>query len=166
MDSYGQLSVVDSKGKLLKQTDFGFDYFMSPIVSKDGFLILGNKSTPIGNAFWINENDSLPRYLSENAMTKNVKVREARISATTMIADVLGKGFPQMVGVTEMGDLFLAKTDGTEIQQMKFNKGAEASVFIKDIDQDGKLEILIASLDGFLYCFKTNSSGKVEVGSF
>jgi hypothetical protein len=83
-----------------------------------------------------------------------------------MIADVLGKGYPQLIGVTEMGDLFLAKTDGTEIQQLKFNVGAEASVFIKDIDQDGKLEILIASLDGYLYCYKTNSTGKVEVGSF
>ncbi len=166
MDSYGQLSVVDTKGNLLKRSDFGFDYFMSPIVTKDGFLILGNESTPIGNALWIKENDTLPQYLSDKAMTKKIEVYSARISATTMVADVLGKGFLQLVGVTEMGDLFLAKTDGTEIQQMKFNVGAEASVFIKDIDQDGKLEILIASLDGFLYCYKTNSSGKVEVGSF
>lgn len=166
MDSYGQLSVVDTKGKLLRQVDFGFDYFMSPVVSKDGFLIFGSESTPIGKEFWMQENDTLPQYLSDKAITKKVEVYGARISATTMIADVLGKGFPQLVGVTEMGDLFLAKTDGTEIQQMKFNEGAEASVFIKDIDQDGKLEILIASLDGFLYCYKTNSSGKVEVGSF
>ncbi len=166
MDSYGQLSIVDSKGKRLRQVDFGFDYFMSPIVSKDGFLILGSESTPIGKAFWMTENDTLPQYLSDKAITKNVDVFGARISATTMIADVLGKGFPQLVGVTEMGDLFLAKTDGTEIQQVKFNEGAETSVFIKDIDQDGKLEILIASLDGNLYCYKTNSSGKVEVGIF
>lgn len=166
MDSYGQLSVVDSKGKLVKQADFGFDFFTSPTVSKDGFLILGNESTPIGNTFWLRENDTLPQYLSEKANTRKVEVFGARVSATTMIADVLGKGFPQIVGVTEMGNLFLAKTDGTELHQIKFNKGAEASVFIKDMDQDGKLEILIAGLDGILYCYKTNSSGKVEVGSF
>jgi outer membrane protein assembly factor BamB len=59
------------------------------------------------------------------------------------------------------------ETNGKEIKKLKLpGKGAEASPFVGDVDGDGKLEILIADLDGNLYCFDTGSKGKVEVGGF
>jgi hypothetical protein len=48
----------------------------------------------------------------------------------------------------------------------KLPAGCEASLLVVDVDGDGKLEILVADLQGYLTCYSTNSKGKVDVSGF
>lgn len=165
LDSYGELRVADQNGKLLKFANLSYGPYASPYVTNDGHLVVATKSVSWKPSDFERENDTLPFTLNDHVQMQYIET-EGVATATTMIADVLGKGYVQMVGVTENGELFIAKTDGTLISKLRVPGGAEASLFIRDIDGDKELEILLASLDGYLYCFKTNSQGKVEYGHF
>lgn len=169
LDCYGELNIVNQHGKVLKYAGVDYGIHSSPVVSADNHLVVRNMTIEVDQKYFDRENDTLPYYLSERAANKMLTVESDFtdvVTATTMIADVLGKGFMQLIGVTETGMLFIAKTDGTILHQVKIPKGAEASLLIRNIDGDGKLEILLASLDGYLYCYDTPSKGKVEHGSF
>ncbi len=165
IDSYGELNVVDESGKILKGGYVGYGVFSSPVVTNDHHLVIGQFSFNIKHENFIRENEDSPYYLSNTVASQSAGIN-GTISATSMIADVLNLGKPQIVGVDEEGILFISTTDGKVIHKYKIPKGAEASLFIKDIDNDGKLEILLASLDGKLYCYGTKSSGKIEFGQF
>lgn len=168
LDCYGEFQVVDLQGNILSRIGLGYGWFTSPVMSADQHLIVGRFSLEYtDNVLETNEYNTIP-FPGEKAQSNSVQMDDDQIiSATTMIADVLGKGTQQAVGVTEKGILFIMKTDGTELMKLKLQgKGAEASVYINDVDGDGKLELLVADLDGYLYCFGTNSKGKAEHGAF
>lgn len=165
LDCYGEFQVVDLKGNLLNSSQFGYGFFTSPVVSNDHHVLIGGYSVEYRDDLMDYDSTSNRWYLSSRSNSNYVEV-EGAVSATTMIADVLGKGYMQAIGVTEEGYLYISKTNGTLIHNLKIGKGAETSVFIRDIDGDGKLELLIADLDGNLYCYDTNSSGKIEYGAF
>ncbi len=165
MDCYGEFKVVDSLGTVMGVANFGYGYFNSPVMTADQHVVLGNVSVDWRSELIEVETESGIPYLSGAAESNYVKA-EGPISATTIVADVLGTGKQQLIGVTEQGILFIAETNGKEIKQYKLKKGAEASVMVADIDRDGYLELLIAELDGTLYCYATKSKGKVEYGCF
>lgn len=164
IDCYGQFHTADLNGTILSFGEFGYGYFCSPVMSNDKHLILGDYSILYDDEHLVFDSISGVHYLS-NSTSNSLKL-EGRLSATTILADVLGLGYQQAIGVTEEGILFIMKTDGTPLKTLKINKGAEASVFVQDIDGDGKLEILVSELDGKLYCYGTQSKGKIEKGSF
>lgn len=168
LDCYGEFQVVDLQGNLLSKVGLGYGWFTSPVMTTDGHLIVGRFGIEYtDDVLETNENNPIP-YPGSKADSYNVAMDDEQIiSATTMIGDVLGKGTQQAIGVTERGIMFIMSTEGKELMKLKLpGKGAEASVFIQDVDSDGKLEILVADLDGNLYCFSTNSKGKVEHGAF
>lgn len=165
LDCYGEFKVVDLAGHILSTTNFGYGYFNSPVITQDQHLVIGNYAVEYKDEFISVEEESGIPYLNGNAQSNGVKI-DGNVSATTMIADVLGKGSQQAIGVSENGILFITQTDGIELKKYLLHKGAEASVFIQDIDNDGFLELLVAELDGNLYCYKTKSKGKVEHGTF
>lgn len=165
LDSYGQLSVISPNGKLLKTVNFGYDNFSSPSVTKDEHLVIGRGSMDYSDkAFEYNKEDSV-FYVKNDAEYKSVEAG-GRLSATTMIADILAKGTDQLIGITEDGILFISTTKGELIASYTLPAGAEASLFIEDIDGDKFLEILIADLAGNLTCYKTKSKAKATYGKF
>jgi outer membrane protein assembly factor BamB len=169
LDSYGEFQVVGLQGNEISTTGFGYNQFSTPVMTYDEHLVIGNYSMTYSDEVLVRSDyDSVLRP-GDAAVVNSVALGEdnATVSATTMIADVLGTGTVQGVGVTESGILFIMRTDGRELLKLKLSgRGAEASPYIADVDGDGKLEILIADLDGYLYCFDTYSKGKVEVGAF
>lgn len=165
LDCYGQMSAISKEGKLLKTVNFGYDNFSSPLVTADKHLIIGRGSLQFDEKFFKRDHDTLPAYILEDAKYFSPEI-EGKISASSMTADVLGLKKDQVIGVTESGILFILSTDGKIIHSLKLPAGAEASVFIQDIDGDSKLELLIADLNGNLTCYKTKSSAKATHGSF
>lgn len=88
------------------------------------------------------------------------------LSATPVIADILDNGSLQMIVADEQGNIIIGDEDANALERYKIASGAEASCFIRDIDGDGKLELLIADLNGYLYCYDTKSKGEVFWGSY
>ncbi len=79
---------------------------------------------------------------------------------------MLGNGQTQFGIADESGLFYLVDQNGKELMKLSLAAGVESPIFVKDIDNDGKLEILIACLDGYMYCFDTQSKGKVHWGQF
>lgn len=166
LDCYGELNSVSKTGRVIRRIDFGYDNFSSPLVTTDRHIVIGQGTGEFDNKFFVCENDSTPCYLKEQAKYETALISEERVSASTMQADVLNLKKDQLIGVTESGTLFIQHTNGKLIQKLKLPAGAEATVFIQDIDGDKKLEILIADLNGNLTCYKTKSSAKATHGKF
>ncbi len=165
LDCYGEVSVIDKSGKRLKSIGLGYDQYSSPSVTKDKHFVYTNNSIEFEDKFLIYDTTYKTNNINKNATYLTNEV-EGKISSSTMIADVLGLGNEQLIGVTESGTVFISKSNGEKIENFSIPKGAEASIFIADIDGDGFLEILIADLNGFLTCYKTKSKGKVTHGIF
>lgn len=165
LDSYGELTSVDAKGKVLKKCNFGYDNFSSPAVTKDQYLVVGRGCLEFNPKAFVKEGDSLPEYVSNDAKYLAAEVA-GRVSASTMIADVLARNSDQVIGVTEEGVVFISKTNGELIEAFSIPSGAEASLFIQDIDGDKFLEILVADLAGNLTCYKTKSKAQATYGRF
>ena len=154
-------------------------FFGTPYLSETGAYCMGN-------SWWGINRDGIHYWNSKEKINKYYY--GGRTSATAIQADILNKGFDQIIIPDEIGQLFiLKKSNGDLIERLlipdefdikmpekkdgypdyqetervdKVRLGAEASVFVEDIDNDGRLELLIASLDGFLYCYKTKSKAK------
>ncbi len=166
LDCYGEFRSISTEGKVLKLVDFGYDNFSSPLVTNDKHLVIGQGAFEFDDSKFDCETDSTPCRITERAHYKGGDIGDERISASTMLADVLNRKKDQLIGVTEKGQLFLLETNGKKIQNLKLPAGAEASVFIEDIDGDKKLDIVIADLNGNLTCYKTKSGAKATHGKF
>lgn len=164
LDCYGEFHLIDKSGITQKITGFGYGQFSSPnfynnkLIVKAYYVDISSKNfdQPEGNKY---------AYLTNRAMSVGVNTDDP-ISATSVIADVLGRKSQQLISLTEGGEIIILPLTGAGATRLKLPSGAEASAFIKDIDKDGKLEIIIAGLDGYLYCFDTKSNGKAYSGEF
>lgn len=175
IDTYGEYHLLNLDGTELFQSNFGYDTFMSPVVNSKGILFLGPYCIDLSSQYWSSE----VRTNEETGETKTVTFfsgdhegyeamtrDEGPWSASTVIADVYGNGKQEALTISEAGDVVIFEESGKTSKTYRVPAGAEASLFIKDIDGDGKLEILIADNDGYLSCYSTNSKGKAENGSF
>ncbi len=103
------------------------------------------------------------------------------VSASPVIADVINsnkrkKNNVMQIGAeqkveevlipSESGDLLILTEEGDSLMMLKLPAGSEATLFVDDIDGDGKLEIIQLGLNGYVYCYSTNSTSKVSWGSF
>ena len=165
LDSYGQLSSINKKGELVRQVNFGYDNFSSPSLTKDKHLVVGRGALEFDDKMFEKDVETGVMRSKNDAKYISNEV-DGRISATTMIADVLARNSDQLIGVTEDGIVFISKTTGEKIENFKIPAGAEASLFIEDIDGDKFLEILISDLVGNLTCYKTKSKSKATFGRF
>lgn len=164
LDAYGEFQELGVDGQLIKTIGFGYSKYMSPVVYQ-GYLNLSDYWIYIGDDAFEKQENGFNKLINEKAPEHSGTMNGAK-SATTLVADVLGTGAQQFISVSESGDLYVSDRNGKALKELKFPTGAEATPLIKDVDGDGKLEILIASLDGYLYCYETKSEGEVFYGQF
>lgn len=164
LDAYGEFQVLNLKGELIKNIGFGYNKYMSPVMYQ-GYLLLSDYWIYIGDDAFEKQEDGFNKLINEKAAEHGGTLKGAR-SATTLVADILNKGNQQFIAVSESGEMYITSTKGEALKELTFPSGAEATPLIKDVDGDGMLEILIASLDGFLYCYDTQSKGEVYYGQF
>jgi len=163
-ESYSIIHVLDLMGNEVWSVEFenptiGIEgLFSSPVVCPDGTVAIGTSWWGEADGLWLHREYPDPESMPFTLGT---------ISATAFIADVLGKGSPQVGFLTEGGELVLF--DSVEFEKLaKFSlpAGGEATPLIADVDGDGMLEILIATYDGYLRCYATGSEGEVVWGNF
>jgi hypothetical protein len=87
-------------------------------------------------------------------------------SATPLLADVLGLGYPQALWVQEGGLLQVATPDGRSTQTYGLPAGAEATPLVADVDANGRPELLLLGKDGVLRCYRTPGVGTARWGAF
>jgi len=176
VDTYGLFQLMTPQGDVILKNNSGYSQFMMPVINSKNVLYLGNYAVNLSPKYWMSEtlegkpeeDEDTYMYLMDDtpAFTAMDEEREETISASVVLADVLGNGTSQALVATENGTVIMRNDQGQNIKLYKLPKGAEATMLIQDIDDDGKLEILVADLDGYLSCYATNSRGKVEVGGY
>lgn len=173
--TYSQVFVLDAKGALIKYSNQSVPnggisgFFSSPVLTPENHIIIGTAWWDDDDGVWtIDMNDTA--ISNGDAYIKNSGKKFhniGRTSASAVVADIdeKTKGFESMI-CSESGKLLILNEKGEQLYLLNLPSKAEATPFIGDIDKDGKLEILIACLDGKLYCYDTESKGKVFIGQF
>lgn len=167
-ESYSGIYILNINGKLQDKQELNAysggiqGLFSSPIYTPWG-------KVAIGSSWWDNEDDGfwiVPFGLEKSEQQSSLFLGENSISASPLVADVLGEKEPQIVIATENGKLILSNEQGYTMATMSLPAGVEATPLIADIDEDGQNELLIAANDGYVYCYETNGSGFIYWGQF
>jgi outer membrane protein assembly factor BamB len=175
--TYSNIYFLSTEGVLtqyisLNEKDGGISgLYSSPILSPNGTLAIGSAWWDETDGIWLaNVKPENFSYDSENQLGFKEDARKFtqtnRVSASAVVADVIGNGKFQILIPTEKGELLIFEENEMLIRRFTLPAGVEATPLVKDIDSDGFLEILIATKDGFLNCYKTKSKGKVAVSQF
>ncbi len=88
------------------------------------------------------------------------------VTAQPVLFDILAKGSDQLIITDEYGTVQIL--DGGNFKTLKrymLPAGTETSSLIADIDDDGKMEMLIGCRDGYLYCYDLKRSANGSIAS-
>jgi outer membrane protein assembly factor BamB len=167
--TYGPAQWFSFEGELLRQVSTPIGNFSSPVMLSDSLLIQAQSwfdgSLTIANCF--EEEKVTIANFQETIQNKHVSwLTTEKISASALLGDPFNKGQQQALIPTEKGLLYVFEANGRLAQLLQLPAGAEASLFMADVDGDGQQELLLAGLDGFLYCYKTPSKTKALWGQF
>ena len=172
-ETYSGIHILNTKGKKVASwsgsiPEFGgiSAFFSSPVMNDDNKLVIGTSWWGERDGVWVLDfND-----LEESEVKRELNfVTANRISASACIVDVDPSKGKEFLIPTENGQLLMFSEKGDLLKELKLPSGAEASVFFGDTNGDKRLELLVAALDGYLYCFETetkNKSRKTEWTSF
>lgn len=158
-ESYNVLYVLTYQGEIEKtiflgNTDFART-FSSPVETPKGTFVIGasgpNKAQQ--GVWFITPTETLFKPIG-------------KVSATPIIADILGKGFLQCLVLTETNGLHVFNEEGALLAKYALPYSGEASPFVDDINNDGLLELILLTSDQYISCYQTTSSGQVYWGSF
>ncbi len=177
-ECYSTVNFFDKYGSLIKMSSQSVPnggisgLFSSPVINENELMVLGTSWWGEDDGVWvidISNKALLPpdmEYETYNDAAKNF-TQCGLVSSSAVIADLLNKPKGKEIAIcTEKGQLIIFDQYGKIIKKLNLPAGVEASPLIKDIDHDGKSEILIACLDGWLYCFETDCKENILWGQF
>jgi len=177
---YSQIHFLSLRGELLKSVVFeGIGSFSgaisglysSAIISPSGNIAVGSSWWGEEDAIYIDRVDPGHYIKDENGFLvldsrERIYHQTGKVSATPLVADILGIGQFQYIFCSEAGKMYITREDGVVLHQLELPEGVEASPLIKDIDLDGKLEIVVTTMQGRIFCYDTESKGLVHYGQF
>ncbi len=168
--SYGGIIFTDLQGEIQFVISSEIGNFAKPLLLPNGLI-------SVASTWWDGESDDVASYQTQStagwefeSYWKYFQLKEEAqifkgstfsVSSTGIAADIMGDEKLEIVWVSEAGDCWILNESGQLVERLVMPIGAEAPLYIGDIDEDGKLEMLVASLDGYLYCYETPKAGKV-----
>jgi len=160
-ETYSGLALLTLEGKIVAEGEFSLPdggisaFFSSPFVTDEDQLIIGTSWWGDEDGVWVIDLTQQRRTEEGPAILEGGKfVRAGRVSATAVSGDVLPAPGQEVLIPTESGELLIFNQAGDLLQRLTLPTGAEASALVKDIDGDGKQELLLAGLDGVLRCYE------------
>lgn len=171
-ECYGILHYLDMNGQWKRYIGNTIGIFSSPVFSPKGTVVNGAAWMGRGNvdvtvirsaADWEEQRGGV-KYAARRTQMDGSPV--AVTSSSAFVADVLAKGKPQIGIADETGKFQLLNEDGIVEEIMLAPAGVEAAMLVQDVDGDGRLEIIVACLDGNVYCYDTESKAKPFWGQF
>lgn len=173
--SYGGIIFLNTKGEVQRVLSSEIGNFALPRFLPNGNIMAASTwwdglrdkiafYQTKGKGVW--KPDSRAQYDRLQTSAQLQKLLTHSISSTGFVADITENEGLEVGVASEAADFFLFDQNGKLLSQVYLPSGVEAPMLVKDLDGDGKLEVLIAGLDGYLYCYQTQSSGKVVAGQF
>ena len=168
-EAYSNVYVLDLHGKKRSVRELTYDgiqgLYSSPVQTPDGTIA-------IGSAWWDSLRHPIPSphdrywFFHPGSNITNSIGDYGRITATAIVADLLQRPGLEIAFVSERGKLVIASPSGEIVAAFDLPYGAEATPLVVDVDDNGTLELLIATQDGNLYCFETGSRAHPVWGQF
>lgn len=171
-ECYGIIHFLSKEGEWKAYIGNTIGIFSSPVVSPKGTIVngaswLGSGNVDVtvirGQADWEEQRGGV-KYVNRRTQMDGSPVGVT--SSSAFVADVLSKGAPQFGISDETGKFQLINEEGIVEEIALLPAGVEAPIFVHDIDGDGMLEIVVACLDGNVYCYDTTSTSKAYWGQF
>lgn len=160
-ESYSTLSWLDFNGKLKRTARLATEpevqgLFSSPVAFPNGTVVIGSS--------WVTGNSGI--WVIPSSDARPIFYPTGKVSATAAIADGLGTGQPQAWVVTEDGELWSIRSDGSVVATYPLPSGSETTPLIADIDNNGQLELVTTGADKTMRCYQLPGTGPVLWGTF
>lgn len=143
--------------------------FSTPILTKSKKLVIGTSWWGNEDGVWICDLNSSNFVEAKDGLIElkdDAKDyhKAGPISSSAVVADVLKKPKGrEMIICTEKGEMLIFDAKGNLHKRLKLPAGVEATPYVGDIDGDKKTEIIVACLDGKVYCYQTKMKAKKRI---
>jgi len=182
-NTYSIVFVIDLEGKLLYAINLNMPdeapyyggisgLYASPVLTPNETMGIGSSwwSSDEQDGFWVTHLQKAPLTTENDLKFVDRKASKFfpanRITASAVVAQINAKNW-QMAVPTEKGKLLIYDEKTKMLQTLLLPAGSEATPFVGDIDNDKKLELLVATYDGNLYCYQLPlKKAKVFTGQF
>ncbi len=176
-ETYSDVNFLDLNGVMLFYANLNYSgisgLFSSPVINNKGTVV-------IGCAWWDNNDDGVwsfninSKYMVNEKGIKMVNLDSRnlyganRVSASAVCFDAFGDGKSYFLIPTEKEELIILDEMGELHSRLKLPAGAEATPLVvsQKIGNKTITYLLIACIDGNLYCYETASKGNIQVSQF
>jgi outer membrane protein assembly factor BamB len=161
-ETYSELYWLDLQGKqqlglTQPMPDGGISgFFASPCITAQHQLVIGTSWWGETDGVWVFDLEATePQPDGMLALRPEARrfVQVGQVSATAVNGDLFDAPGQEAVVGTEAGELLVFSEAGDLLQRLQLPAGVEAPVLIGDFNGDGNQQLLVACLDGQVYCY-------------